>query len=47
MFNMNRTKEMLVDFRKSRNKSSTISILGEEVKGWRTIDTLEFTWTAD
>ena len=31
-FNVNRTKEMIVDFRRSRNKPNTVSILGDEVE---------------
>uniref|UniRef100_A0A8C6M3D6 Reverse transcriptase domain-containing protein n=1 Tax=Nothobranchius furzeri TaxID=105023 RepID=A0A8C6M3D6_NOTFU len=44
--NVNKTKEMILDFRRNRVESNTVSIMGEE--GWlRNTNTLEFTWTTD
>jgi len=44
---MNKIKEMIVDFRRTRSKPNTVSILGEEVEVVEEYRYLGFTWTAE
>ena len=47
ILNVNKTKEMIVDFRGTRNKSNHISIMEKKWRWWRSINTSVFTWTTD
>ena len=47
ILNTNKMKDMIVDFRRTRNKPNTVSTLGEEVEVVEEYRYLGFTWTTD
>ena len=46
ILNVNKTEDIIVDFRRTRNNPNTVFILGQMWRWWRNTDNWEFTWTA-